>query len=158
MPTGDDQKSAEAFDSDKLDDLRDRADQEQTFPPERLLGATDPTADEWAADSVTSRRDRLEPDPVERLGMDDAPRRPAGPGVVDAETTEEDAVAGLLAVAGDEPADGAVAPGPPAAVLVAPGADDDATAAPDDEAQALAVAVPAADLSAEEAAVQVEQA
>ncbi len=53
MPTREDQDGAEAFDSDKLGDLDEGAEPGQAYPPERLLGATDLTADEWVADSVT---------------------------------------------------------------------------------------------------------
>lgn len=158
MPTRDDQDGAEAFDSDKLGDLDEGAEPEQAYPPERLLGATDITADEWAADSVTSRRARLEADPIELLGTEGLPHTMPHGSDVDAETTEEEAVADMAAVAGFDRAmvDDPTRSGPLHGVVMAPGALDDALLTGGGESQALGLAVPGEDLSAEEAAMHLE--
>jgi len=158
MPTRDDQDGAEAFDSDKLADLDDGAEPEQAYPPERLLGATDITADGWVADSVTSRRARLDPDPIEALGTEGLAHTMPHGSAVDAETTEEEAVADMAAVGGFDRAtvDDPRRSGPLRGVVMAPGAVDDAFLTADGEAQALGIAVPGDDLSAEEAAMHLE--
>ena len=158
MPTREDQDGAEAFDSDKLGDLDDGAEPGQAYPPERLLGATDLTADEWVADSVTSRRARLDPDPIEALGTEGLAHTMPHGSAVDAVTTEEEAVADMAAVAGFDraPVEDPTRSGPLHGVVMASGAVDDAFLMANGEAQALGLAVPGEDLSAEAAAMHLE--
>jgi hypothetical protein len=129
MTAGDEQDGAEALDTDKIDEERDDPVGQLSYPPEGLLGADDPTADDRTVDSVASRDERLEPDPIERVGDDAAPGRTAP---------------------GDDTTDEAVGR------LTDPDAVDDAAFPVDTEAQAIAGRVPEEDLSAEEAAVHIE--
>ncbi len=137
MTPGDDQDVAEAFDTDKLDDDRDEPVGQLTYPPDRLLGADDPTADDLVTDSVASREDRLEPDPLEEIsGVDGGHDGASGPDRTGDDEVEE--VAGRL---------------------VEPGAEDDALFPVDVEPDALAAeASDGEDLSSEEAAMHIDEA
>lgn len=129
MAPGDDQDIAEAFDEDKLDDDVDEPVDQLRYPPDRPLGATDPTRDDLVTDSAARRDARTQPDPVEAIGHADA-----------ATVASDDA----------EPA----APGR----LVEPGADDDAVFPDDVEPEAIGdLVADEDDLSAEEAAIHIER-
>lgn len=159
--TGDPQDVAEALDADKVADQDGGPDLDQEvepdYPPDTPLGADDygvTPAEEEAGEPLAERERRYEPDPLARE-QDRSATSPVDEALqhVD-DALDDDVRIELEHLTDPEP----VLPGDDDAAvgrLVDPTAD--ATGAPDDEADAVADAVEADDLSAEEAAVRVTE-
>lgn len=79
------QAEAEAVDESKLGRDQRLPSDAPTYPPERFLGATDPTRDDRVSDSATSRADREVTD--DRTGLDDPGLE--DPGLEDPDDLEE---------------------------------------------------------------------
>jgi hypothetical protein len=139
---GDDQDQAEALDADKLDEALDDPEGALAYPPDRPLGVLDygTTAQEERIDEpLEERLSREVPDPSA------FPPTSGWRGPLDADVEGD-----LL---DDETALDDLDGSGPIGRLVEPGAEDDAVLADDVEPDAVATAVDANDLSAEEAAV-----
>jgi hypothetical protein len=153
MPTDDPQDVAEALDPDVLPRYDD-AEDALTYPPDRLQGANaygTTEAEERVDEPLDERVAHEEPDPLAGIDEPDAEALLE----IEAEERDERLFREVSLEGTGEATDDLDDIGRPVGRIGMPGPDDDAPVDADDEADAVAWAADAADLSAEEDAMHV---